>query len=118
MVVSFYLTMALREVSIVLTCLLGWKAPRNSAQLGYPAQYTASATDEEINISFRPTPNYAALAEEAAGSEVGWPSVSTDPEAWMNGVRVRTVGKLRAALEDSARRQGKDGKPMRSEALM
>ncbi|KAF8190403.1 hypothetical protein K438DRAFT_1763390 [Mycena galopus ATCC 62051] len=68
----------------ILTIVLnngGWKAPRNSAQLVYPAGLAASATDEEINISFRPTSNYAALAEAAAGSEVGWADAGDNGEA-------------------------------------
>ncbi|KAK8122721.1 thiamine pyrophosphate enzyme, partial [Apiospora sp. TS-2023a] len=77
----------------ILTILLnngGWKAPRNSTQLVYPNGLNTSATDDEINISFRPTPNYAALAEAAAGSDTSWGNM-TEPEAWMKGVRVRTV---------------------------
>ncbi|KAF7351207.1 Thiamine pyrophosphate enzyme [Mycena sanguinolenta] len=103
----------------ILTVVLnngGWKAPRNSAQLVYPTGLSASASDDEINISFRPTPNYAALAEAAAGSEVGWGN--TTENAWMKGVRVSTVGELKEALEHAKSRLGKEGKAMLVEAMM
>ncbi|KAK7961910.1 thiamine pyrophosphate enzyme [Apiospora aurea] len=105
----------------VLTILLnkgGWKAPRNSTQLAYPNGLNTSATDEEINISFRPTPNYAALAEAAAGSETGGRSTAKGTEAWMKGVRGRTVDEFRKALEQANTRVDKDGKGMLIEVLM
>ncbi|CAG8978547.1 hypothetical protein HYALB_00012421 [Hymenoscyphus albidus] len=52
------------EIS-VLTVVLnngGWKAPRNSTALVYPDGSNKEATDEELNISFNPSPDYAALA--------------------------------------------------------
>lgn len=79
--------------------LAGWKAPRNSAQLVYPDGLAAGATDDEINISFCPTPNYAALAEAAAGSGAGRGGLADDDGAWMRGLRVRTVADLKRALE-------------------
>ncbi|KAH0594048.1 hypothetical protein MHUMG1_08371 [Metarhizium humberi] len=86
----------------VLTIVLnngGWKAPRNSAQLVYPDGLAAGATDDEINISFCPTPNYAALAEAAAGSGAGGGDLADGDGAWMRGLRVRTVADLKRALE-------------------
>ncbi|OTA59201.1 thiamine pyrophosphate enzyme [Hypoxylon sp. EC38] len=56
----------------ILTIVLNNGAPRNSTELVYPNGLSTSASDDEIGVSFRPTPNYAALAEAAAGSEVGW----------------------------------------------
>ncbi|RYP61259.1 hypothetical protein DL770_009823 [Monosporascus sp. CRB-9-2] len=67
----------------ILTIVLnngGWKAPRNSTELVYPTGLSTSASDDEINVSFRPTPNYAALAEAAAGSDVGWGNTSANAE--------------------------------------
>ncbi|PHH93039.1 hypothetical protein CDD83_2149 [Cordyceps sp. RAO-2017] len=107
----------------VLTIVLnngGWKAPRNSAQLVYPDGLSATASDDEINISFRPTPNYAALAEAAAGSEAGW-SPAPDraaPDAWMQGVRVRTVRELREALARAATRLVDEKRGMLVEILL
>lgn len=99
-------------------CLAGWKAPRNSARLVYPAGLSAEASDDEINCSFRPTPNFAALAEAAAGSEVGWGQADYDAGAWIKGVRVRTVQDFREALESAQSRLAKDGKGMLVEVLL
>ncbi|KAI0014721.1 thiamine pyrophosphate enzyme [Xylariomycetidae sp. FL0641] len=104
----------------ILTIVLnngGWKAPRNSTALVYPKGLNKSATDDEVNISFRPTPNYAALAEAAAGSEVGW-DTTEDPNAWMKGVRVKTVKDFKEALELVKTRVANDGKGMLLEVLM
>ncbi|EQL00066.1 thiamine pyrophosphate enzyme [Ophiocordyceps sinensis CO18] len=99
--------------SLLKTC---WKAPRNSARIVYPAGLSASASDDEINCSFRPTPNFAALAEAAAGSEVGWGQATDD--AWMKGVRVRTAGHLKEALECARSRLLDDDKAMLIEVLL
>jgi hypothetical protein len=93
----------------IIDTILGWKAPRNSTQLVYPDGLVAKdATDDEVNVSFRPTPNYAALAEAAAGGEGGW----------MKGVRVRTVGELEEALGEAVSRVGDEKKGMLIEILM
>lgn len=84
----------------------------------YPDGLNATATDDEINTSFRPTPNYAALAEAAAGSEVGWSNAAEGRESWMRGVRVRTVRELSEALELACLRVGKERKGMLIEVLM
>jgi thiamine pyrophosphate-dependent acetolactate synthase large subunit-like protein len=57
---SFY-WMSRRYSIPFLTIVLnnsGWNAPRKSAQLVHPAGYTASATNEELNISLDPSPDY------------------------------------------------------------
>jgi thiamine pyrophosphate-dependent acetolactate synthase large subunit-like protein len=36
----------------------GWHAPLRSAKLVHPDGYAASATNEELNISFKPSPDY------------------------------------------------------------
>ncbi|KAI8963265.1 thiamine pyrophosphate enzyme [Daldinia sp. FL1419] len=105
----------------ILTIVLnngGWKAPRNSTELVYPKGLNISATDEEINVSFRPTPNYAALAEAAAGSEVGWDNAKENANTWMKGLRVKTVGDFKAALQSASTRVAKDGKGMLVEVLI
>ncbi|KFY07413.1 hypothetical protein V492_07166 [Pseudogymnoascus sp. VKM F-4246] len=99
----------------VLTVVLnngGWKAPRNSAQLVYPQGLNINASDDEINTSFRPTPNYAALAEAAAGSDGGWENTGDNPVTWMKGLRVGTVGELREALQRANVRVAQEGKGM------
>ncbi|KAI1347558.1 putative thiamine pyrophosphate enzyme [Xylaria sp. FL0043] len=105
----------------VLTVVLnngGWKAPRNSTQLVYPQGLNTSASDDEINISFRPTPNYTALAEAAAGSEVGWKNEPNESKTWMQGLRVKTLKELKEALKVASIRVAKEGKGMLIEALM
>jgi hypothetical protein len=95
----------------------GWKAPRNSTQLVYPDGLNKSATDDELNISFRPSPNYAALAEAAAGSALESAS-SVQGGNWMKGVKVSNVGELKAALDTAKDRVGQKKKGMLIEVLM
>ncbi|KAI1262499.1 thiamine pyrophosphate enzyme [Xylariaceae sp. FL1019] len=108
----------------VLTIVLnngGWKAPRDSARIVYPNGLNASATDDEANTSLRPTPNYAALAEAAAGSEEGWNNVMSEDgksPRWMKGLRVKTVSELTKALELAKIRLVQEEKGMLIEALM
>lgn len=108
------------EIPIVTVVLNngGWKAPRNSAQLVYPKGLNTTATDDEINTSFRPTPNYAALAEAAAGSDAGWQNTPNDSGKWMKGLRVKTVGELREALKVANERVAHEKKGMLIEVLM
>ncbi|KAJ4289868.1 hypothetical protein N0V90_011201 [Kalmusia sp. IMI 367209] len=103
----------------ILTMVLnngGWKAPRNSTELVYPEGLNISASDDEINISFRPTPNYAALAEAAAGCAIGSPS--SEQNDWMQGVRVSNVGQLYAALNTAKEKVGGKKKGMLIEVIM
>ncbi|KAI1333125.1 thiamine pyrophosphate enzyme [Xylariaceae sp. FL0255] len=107
----------------ILTVVLnngGWKAPRNSAAIVYPNGLNASATDEELNICFSPTPNYASLAEAASGSETGWSNALGEGAAreWMKGLRVRTVAEFREALQLASRRVADEKKGMLIEVLM
>jgi hypothetical protein len=79
------------------------------------------ASDEEINISFRPTPNYAALAEAAAGTSAPSLRDGSSKDAmeldWMKGEQARTVGDLRQALIAAATRVHMQGKGMLIEAI-
>lgn len=57
----------------VLTIVLnnkGWNAPRKSMLLVHPDGHGSRATNEELNISFAPTPDYAGIAKAAAGGEL------------------------------------------------
>ncbi|KAH8716995.1 thiamine pyrophosphate enzyme, N-terminal TPP binding domain-containing protein [Phaeosphaeriaceae sp. PMI808] len=95
----------------ILTIVLnngGWKAPRNSVEMVYPDGANKYATEDELNISFRPSPNYAALAEAAVGSQKGW----------MKAVQVHTVGGLKRALQQAVIRVGDEQKAMFIEVLM
>lgn len=109
------------EIPILMIVLNngGWKAPRNSAMLVYPNGLSATASDDEINISFRPTPNYAALAEAAAGSEATGGDIAKNVEGeWMKGVRARTVGEFKAAVKLAEFRVTQQRKGMLLEVLL
>jgi thiamine pyrophosphate-dependent acetolactate synthase large subunit-like protein len=57
----------------VLTIVLnnnGWNAPRKSLLLVHPDGEGSRATNEELNISFAPTPDYAGIAKAAAGKNL------------------------------------------------
>ena len=57
----------------VLTIILnnnGWNAPRKSLLLVHPDGEGSRATNEELNISFAPTPDYAGIAKAAAGGNL------------------------------------------------
>ncbi|KAK5659544.1 hypothetical protein OQA88_746 [Cercophora sp. LCS_1] len=57
----------------VLTIILnnkGWNAPRKSLLLVHPDGLGSKATNEEINISFDPVPDYAGIAKAAAGGDL------------------------------------------------
>jgi hypothetical protein len=92
---------------------VGWKAPRNSTELVYPDGLNKDATDDEINISFAPTPNYAMLAEGATGGDF-----RGQENQWMRGVRVRTVKEFEDAFEVAKERVLEKEKGMLIEILM
>ncbi|KAI1631565.1 thiamine pyrophosphate enzyme, N-terminal TPP binding domain-containing protein [Biscogniauxia mediterranea] len=57
----------------VLTIVLnnkGWNAPRRSMLLVHPEGLGSQATNEEINISFDPVPDFAGIAKAAAGGDL------------------------------------------------
>lgn len=57
----------------ILTIVLnnkGWNAPRKSMLLVHPDGYGSRATNEELNISFAPTPDYAGIAKAASGGQI------------------------------------------------
>ncbi|KAH8805605.1 thiamine pyrophosphate enzyme, N-terminal TPP binding domain-containing protein [Xylogone sp. PMI_703] len=57
----------------VLTIVLnnkGWNAPRKSLLLVHPNGLGSKATNEEINISFSPVPDYSGIAKAAAGGNL------------------------------------------------
>ncbi|KAK4505925.1 hypothetical protein PRZ48_003890 [Zasmidium cellare] len=56
----------------VLTIVLnnkGWNAPRKSLMLVHPDGAGSKASNEELNISFAPTPDYAGIAKAASGGK-------------------------------------------------
>ena len=67
----------------VLTIVLnnkGWNAPRRSMLLVHPTGDGSRATNEDLNISFAPTPDYAGIAKAAAGGELWAGRASTVAE--------------------------------------
>ncbi|KAF8856596.1 thiamine diphosphate-binding protein [Acephala macrosclerotiorum] len=57
----------------VLTIVLnnkGWNAPKKSLLLVHPNGAGSKATNEELNISFAPVPDYAGIAKAAAGGHL------------------------------------------------
>ncbi|CAI7564417.1 unnamed protein product [Penicillium manginii] len=67
----------------VLTIVLnnkGWNAPRRSMLLVHPSGDGSRATNEDLNISFAPTPDYAGIAKAAAGGEMWAGRASTVEE--------------------------------------
>ncbi|OOQ90129.1 thiamine pyrophosphate enzyme [Penicillium brasilianum] len=67
----------------VLTIVLnnkGWNAPRRSMLLVHPNGDGSRATNEDLNISFAPTPDYSGIAQAAAGGELWAGRASTVAE--------------------------------------
>jgi hypothetical protein len=50
--------------------MTGWNAPRRSLLLVHPDGDASRATNEEINISFDPVPDYGGIAKAAAGGDL------------------------------------------------
>lgn len=97
----------------VLTIVLnnkGWNAPRKSMLLVHPDGDASRATNEQLNISFAPTPDYSGIAKAAAGGEI-WASrastVKALTELLPEAVKSVLNGKT-AVLE--AQLDGTDGK--------
>ncbi|KAL4803475.1 hypothetical protein BDV18DRAFT_153740 [Aspergillus unguis] len=64
----------------VLTIVLnnkGWNAPRKSMLLVHPNGDGSKATNEDLNISFAPTPDYAGVARAASGGHI-WAGTASD----------------------------------------
>ncbi|KAL4898020.1 thiamine pyrophosphate-requiring enzyme [Aspergillus ambiguus] len=57
----------------ILTIVLnnkGWNAPRRSMLLVHPSGDGSRATNEDLNISFAPTPDYPGIARAASGNQI------------------------------------------------
>jgi thiamine pyrophosphate-dependent acetolactate synthase large subunit-like protein len=70
----------------------GWNAPRKSYMLVHPEGEAATATNEEINISFSPAPDYAAIAAAAGSGQVHPFKVSKAAE--LESILVQAVAKV------------------------
>ncbi|KAL1971994.1 hypothetical protein VTN31DRAFT_7213 [Thermomyces dupontii] len=94
----------------ILTVVLnngGWNAPRNSTELVYPDGLNKNAADDELNISFEPSPNYAKLAEAASGRP-----------GWLRGSQAKTVAEFREQLLEATKIVVRDRRAALVEALM
>jgi thiamine pyrophosphate-dependent acetolactate synthase large subunit-like protein len=67
----------------ILTIVLnnkGWNAPRRSMLLVHPDGEGSKVSNEELNISFAPTPDYSGIAKAASGGEIWAGHASTAEE--------------------------------------
>ncbi|KAH7336656.1 thiamine pyrophosphate enzyme, N-terminal TPP binding domain-containing protein [Rhexocercosporidium sp. MPI-PUGE-AT-0058] len=67
----------------ILTIVLnneGWNAPRRSLLLVHPNGEASKVSREELNISFRPSPNYSGIAREASDGVIFGARVSNHQE--------------------------------------
>ncbi|PWY71752.1 acetolactate synthase [Aspergillus heteromorphus CBS 117.55] len=67
----------------ILTIVLnnkGWNAPRRSMLLVHPNGDGSRATNEELNISFAPTPDYPGIAKAASGGVIWGAQAATVAE--------------------------------------
>ena len=67
----------------ILTIVLnnkGWNAPRRSMLLVHPDGEGSKVSNEELNISFAPTPDYSGIAKAASGGEIWAAHASTTEE--------------------------------------
>lgn len=66
----------------ILTIVLnnkGWNAPRKSLLLVHPEGEASKVSNEELNISFSPTPDYAGIARAASGGKI-WAGCTSKAE--------------------------------------
>lgn len=99
----------------VLTIVLnnhGWNAPKKSLLLVHPDGEGSKVTNEELNISFRPTPDYAGIARAASGGNIWAGQAGTVAELMdllpkaVESVKNGTTAVLEAQLDG---REGKYG---------
>ena len=55
---------------MLTSSIKGWNAPRKSLLLVHPDGEGSKATNEEINISFDPAPDYGGIAKAAADGHI------------------------------------------------
>ncbi|ORY18944.1 thiamine pyrophosphate enzyme, N-terminal TPP binding domain-domain-containing protein [Clohesyomyces aquaticus] len=97
----------------VLTIILnnkGWNAPRKSMLLVHPDGEGSKVSNEELNISFAPTPDYSGIAKAAAGGDIWAAHASTaDDLARLLPEAIKSVLNGTTAVLD-AHLEGPDGK--------
>ncbi|KAH9871122.1 hypothetical protein J1614_006696 [Plenodomus biglobosus] len=97
----------------ILTIVLnnkGWNAPRRSMLLVHPDGQGSKASNEELNISFAPTPDYSGIAKAASGGEIWAAHTSTADElAKLLPEAIKSVLNGKSAVLD-AHLEGPEGK--------
>lgn len=81
----------------ILTIVLnnkGWHAPRRSLLLVHPDGLGSKASNEDINLSFDPSPDYAGIARAAAGGGVH--AVRVERTSELQGVLKEAIEKVKA----------------------
>ena len=57
----------MKNVGADVCCFAGWNAPRKSLLLVHPDGLGSKVSNEELNISFAPNPDYSTIAKGASG---------------------------------------------------
>lgn len=73
--------------------IVGWNAPRNSYNLVHPDGLAHTATNDEINIAFTPTPDYSGIAKAAACGDLFAQRVSKASE--LDGVLQEAIAAVK-----------------------
>ncbi|KAF2742305.1 thiamine diphosphate-binding protein [Sporormia fimetaria CBS 119925] len=97
----------------ILTIVLnnkGWNAPKRSLLLVHPDGEGSKVSNEELNISFTPTPDYSGIAKAASGGEIwaGHASTAEELEKLLPEAIKTVLGGKSAVLD--AHLEGPDGK--------
>lgn len=97
----------------VLTIVLnnkGWNAPRKSMMLVHPNGEGSKVSNEELNISFAPSPDYSGIAKAASGGEIwaGHASTANELSELLPEAIKSVLGGKSAVLD--AHLEGPDGK--------
>lgn len=81
--------------------MAGWNAPRRSLLLVHPEGLGSTATNEEINISFDPVPDYSGIAKAAAGGDIFTAKVehSADLESLLKEAVAKVQGGQTAVID-------------------
>lgn len=74
----------------------GWNAPRHSLQLIHPTGEGSKVSNEELNISFAPTPDYAGIARAAGAGEIH--ALKTTTSDQLESVLKDAVSKVQAGM--------------------
>ena len=73
-------TFTVHSLQACLRLPIGWNAPRKSLLLVHPNGAGSKVSNEELNISLAPTPDYSGIAKAASGGELWAAHASTAKE--------------------------------------